>query len=178
MRCLAPRDGVIAEVMVAAGAQVTDGTRPAGTWSRRMSDRVTIYEVSPRDGLQNESRPIPTPRKIALVDLLTGCGFSHIEVASFVSPKWVPQMADGAAVLAGIARAPGVVYGGAGAEPQGLCRRQGGRRGRGGDLRLGVGDLQPEATSTARSPRAWPDSRRWPRRRWRTGCRSADMSPV
>ena len=75
-----------------------------------MSDRVTIYEVSPRDGLQNESRPIPTPRKIALVDLLTGCGFSHIEVASFVSPKWVPQMADGAAVLAGIARAPGVVY--------------------------------------------------------------------
>jgi hydroxymethylglutaryl-CoA lyase len=75
-----------------------------------MNDRVTIYEVSPRDGLQNEPRPIPTPRKIELVDLLTGCGFSHIEVASFVSPKWVPQMADGAAVLAGIVRAPGVVY--------------------------------------------------------------------
>jgi hydroxymethylglutaryl-CoA lyase len=67
--------------------------------------------MSPRDGLQNESRPIATPRKIALVDLLSGCGFTHIEVASFVSPKWVPQMADGAAVLAGIARAPGVVYG-------------------------------------------------------------------
>ena len=76
-----------------------------------MSDRVTIYEVSPRDGLQNEARPIPTAEKVRLVDLLTGCGFSHIEVASFVSPKWVPQMADGAAVLAGIARAPGVVYG-------------------------------------------------------------------
>ncbi len=75
-----------------------------------MSDRVTIYEVSPRDGLQNEARPIPTPRKIALVDLLTDCGFTHIEVASFVSPKWVPQMADGAQVLAGIARKPGVTY--------------------------------------------------------------------
>ncbi len=76
-----------------------------------MNDRVTIYEMSPRDGLQNETRPIPTPRKIALVDLLSGCGFTHVEVASFVSPKWVPQMADGAAVLAGIARAPGVTYG-------------------------------------------------------------------
>ena len=76
-----------------------------------MSNRVTIYEVSPRDGLQNEARPIPTAEKVRLVDLLTGCGFSHIEVASFVSPKWVPQMADGAAVLAGITRAPGVVYG-------------------------------------------------------------------
>jgi isopropylmalate/homocitrate/citramalate synthase len=75
-----------------------------------MDDRVTIYEVSPRDGLQNEPRPIPTADKVRLVDLLTGCGFDHIEVASFVSPKWVPQMADGAAVLGGIARAPGVVY--------------------------------------------------------------------
>ena len=75
-----------------------------------MDDRVTIYEVSPRDGLQNEPRPIPTADKVALVDMLTACGFDHIEVASFVSPKWVPQMADGAEVLAGIARAPGVVY--------------------------------------------------------------------
>jgi hydroxymethylglutaryl-CoA lyase len=75
-----------------------------------MDDRVTIYEVSPRDGLQNEPRPIPTAEKVRLVDLLTGCGFDHIEVASFVSPKWVPQMADGAEVLAGIARGPGVVY--------------------------------------------------------------------
>ena len=75
-----------------------------------MDDRVTIYEMSPRDGLQNEPRPIPTADKVRLVDLLTACGFDHIEVASFVSPKWVPQMADGAEVLAGIARAPGVVY--------------------------------------------------------------------
>ena len=75
-----------------------------------MGDRVTIYEVSPRDGLQNEPRPIPTADKIALIDRLSACGFAFIEAASFVSPKWVPQMADGAAVLAGIARAPGVTY--------------------------------------------------------------------
>jgi hydroxymethylglutaryl-CoA lyase len=75
-----------------------------------MADRVTIYEMSPRDGLQNEPHLIPTIDKIALVDRLTACGFSHIEVASFVSPKWVPQMADGAAVLAGIARRDGVTY--------------------------------------------------------------------
>ncbi len=75
-----------------------------------MAERVTVYEVGPRDGLQNEARIIPTADKIALIDRLSACGFSHIEAASFVSPKWVPQMADGAAVMAGIARAPGVTY--------------------------------------------------------------------
>lgn len=73
-------------------------------------ERVEIVEMGPRDGLQNEARIIPTEEKIALVDLLSRCGFSRIEVASFVSPKWVPQMADGAQVLAGIARVPGVRY--------------------------------------------------------------------
>lgn len=71
---------------------------------------VEIFEVGPRDGLQNEKRQIPTAEKIALVDLLSGAGFKRIEVASFVSPKWVPQMADSAEVLAGITRAPGVRY--------------------------------------------------------------------
>ena len=52
-----------------------------------------IFEVGPRDGLQNEAREIPVAEKIALVDLLSRAGFSRIEVASFVSPKWVPQMA-------------------------------------------------------------------------------------
>lgn len=75
-----------------------------------MAERVEIFEVGPRDGLQNEARPIPTAEKIALVDLLSRAGFRRIEVASFVSPKWVPQMADSAAVLAGIRRAPGVSY--------------------------------------------------------------------
>jgi len=75
-----------------------------------MAERVELFEVGPRDGLQNEKRQIPTEEKIALVDCLSGAGFSRIEVASFVSPKWVPQMADSAEVLAGITRVPGVRY--------------------------------------------------------------------
>ncbi|WP_127104076.1 hydroxymethylglutaryl-CoA lyase [Pararhodobacter zhoushanensis] len=75
-----------------------------------MTETVEIFEVGPRDGLQNEKRLIPTAEKIALVDLLSRAGFRRIEVASFVSPKWVPQMADSAEVLAGITRAPGISY--------------------------------------------------------------------
>lgn len=75
-----------------------------------MRETVEIFEMAPRDGLQNEKRLIPTAEKIALVDLLSRAGFRRIEVASFVSPKWVPQMADAAEVLAGITRAPGVRY--------------------------------------------------------------------
>ena len=73
-------------------------------------EQVEIFEVGPRDGLQNEQRLIPTPEKIALVDLLSRVGFRRIEVASFVSPKWVPQMADSAEVLAGITRGAGISY--------------------------------------------------------------------
>lgn len=75
-----------------------------------MSQQVEIFEVGPRDGLQNEKRQIPTDEKIALVDCLSRAGFRRIECASFVSPKWVPQMADSGDVLAGIRRAPGVRY--------------------------------------------------------------------
>ncbi|MBS0563810.1 MAG: hydroxymethylglutaryl-CoA lyase [Proteobacteria bacterium] len=75
-----------------------------------MSGFVEIVEMGPRDGLQNEARLIALADKIALVDLLSAVGFRRIEAASFVSPKWVPQMADGAAVLAGIRRVPGVRY--------------------------------------------------------------------
>ena len=75
-----------------------------------MADHVTLYEVGPRDGLQNESRQIATADKIRLVDLLSASGLNLIEVTSFVSPKWVPQLADAAAVLAGIKRAGGVTY--------------------------------------------------------------------
>ena len=69
-----------------------------------------IFEVGPRDGLQNEAREIPVAEKVALVDCLSEAGFSRIECASFVSPKWVPQMAGSAEVLAGIKRADGVRY--------------------------------------------------------------------
>ncbi|GFE65785.1 hydroxymethylglutaryl-CoA lyase [Litoreibacter roseus] len=77
-----------------------------------MAERVEIFEVGPRDGLQNEARIIPTSEKIALVDLLSEAGFRRIEVASFVSPKWVPQMASSGEVLAGIRRRPGISYAG------------------------------------------------------------------
>ncbi|WP_421850291.1 hydroxymethylglutaryl-CoA lyase [Oricola sp.] len=75
-----------------------------------MAERVTIFEMGPRDGLQNEKVLIDTADKIALVDRLSGCGFVKIEVTSFVSPKWVPQMADAADVMAGITRNPNVSY--------------------------------------------------------------------
>lgn len=71
---------------------------------------IVIVEVGPRDGLQNNKRLIPSAEKIALIDLLSGAGFQRIEATSFVSPKWVPQMADAAEVMAGITRAPGVRY--------------------------------------------------------------------
>ncbi|KAA1178082.1 hydroxymethylglutaryl-CoA lyase [Rhizobium tropici] len=73
-------------------------------------NHVTIVEMAPRDGLQNEKEPVDTARKIELVDLLSDCGFERIEVTSFVSPKWVPQLADAAVVMAGIKRRAGVRY--------------------------------------------------------------------
>ncbi|MBB5571810.1 MULTISPECIES: hydroxymethylglutaryl-CoA lyase [Rhizobium] len=76
----------------------------------RTSNHVTIVEMAPRDGLQNEKRLIDTGTKIELVDLLSDCGFERIEVTSFVSPKWVPQLSDAADVMAGIKRKPGVRY--------------------------------------------------------------------
>ncbi|MCF3640370.1 hydroxymethylglutaryl-CoA lyase [Rhizobium sp. TRM95111] len=75
-----------------------------------MSDAVEIVEMAARDGLQNEKRLIPTDQKIALIDQLSACGYARIEATSFVSPKWVPQLADGSAVMAGIARHAGVTY--------------------------------------------------------------------
>ncbi|MBE9635387.1 hydroxymethylglutaryl-CoA lyase [Salipiger mangrovisoli] len=75
-----------------------------------MGEYVEIFEVGPRDGLQNEARLIPAAEKIALVDCLSRAGFRRIECASFVSPKWVPQMATSAEVMAGIRRVPGVRY--------------------------------------------------------------------
>lgn len=73
--------------------------------------QVRIVEVGPRDGLQNEPGPIiPTETKVELINRLAATGIQHIEAASFVSPKWVPQMGDAAAVMAGIDRHPGVIY--------------------------------------------------------------------
>ncbi len=72
--------------------------------------RVKLLEVGPRDGLQNEKSPVPAAVKVELVQRLQNAGFKEIEVTSFVSPKWVPQMADNAEVMAGITRQNGVRY--------------------------------------------------------------------
>ncbi len=75
-----------------------------------MSEHVTLFEVGARDGLQNEKVMIPAAKKIELIDRLSKCGFSKIETTAFVSPKWVPQMADANDVMAGITRNPNVNY--------------------------------------------------------------------
>ena len=75
-----------------------------------LPEQVRIVEVGPRDGLQNEQGQVRAEDKVALVDALVAAGLKHVEVGSFVSPRWVPQMADSAAVFAAIARAPGVTY--------------------------------------------------------------------
>lgn len=72
--------------------------------------RVRLVEVGPRDGLQNEKTMVPTDIKVGLIDRLTAAGFASIEATSFVSPKWVPQLADAAEVMRRIARRPGVRY--------------------------------------------------------------------
>ena len=78
--------------------------------SPALPSQVTLVDVGPRDGLQNEAQPIPAATKIELVGRLQGAGLREIEVTSYVSPKWVPQRADAAEVMAGIARRPGVRY--------------------------------------------------------------------
>ncbi len=76
-----------------------------------MSDReVRVYEVGPRDGLQNEARPIPTDAKLRYIELLADAGLSEIEATSFVSPKAVPQLADAGELMARLERRPGVRY--------------------------------------------------------------------
>ena len=76
----------------------------------KLPQRVKLVDVGPRDGLQNERGVVPTAAKIELIDRLAEAGLPAVEATSFVSPKWVPQMADNAAVMAGIRRHPGTSY--------------------------------------------------------------------
>ncbi|MFM7570844.1 MAG: hydroxymethylglutaryl-CoA lyase [Betaproteobacteria bacterium] len=84
--------------------------------------RIVIHELGPREGMQIEKNPVDTSEKIQLVDMLSGCHFHEIEVTSFVSPKWVPQMADAEQVVAGIRRAEGTRYTAIYLNTQGLQR--------------------------------------------------------
>jgi len=77
---------------------------------QHLPTRVKMVEVGPRDGLQNEAKAVPAATKIALIERLAEAGLPVVEAGAFVSPKWVPQMADSAAVMAGIKRKPGVSY--------------------------------------------------------------------
>ncbi len=72
--------------------------------------KIAVHELGPREGMQIEKTPIPTSEKIRLIDMLSECNFPEIETTSFVSPKWVPQMADAEQVVAGFKRRPGTLY--------------------------------------------------------------------
>ncbi|CAN5892238.1 hydroxymethylglutaryl-CoA lyase [soil metagenome] len=74
----------------------------------KLPERATIYEVGPRDGLQNEARQVPTADKLRFIDALVDSGIREIEITSFVSPKWIPQLADATEVARGVRRQPGV----------------------------------------------------------------------
>ena len=88
----------------------TSGTQRPVSVENRSDPLVHVVEVGPRDGLQNEARPVATADKIAFVDALSEAGAPVIEVTAFVHPSWVPQMADAREVLAGIRRRPGTRY--------------------------------------------------------------------
>jgi hydroxymethylglutaryl-CoA lyase len=75
-----------------------------------LPDAVSVYEVSPRDGLQNEAVTVPTTRKLRLIEALVRAGLTRIEATSFVSPKWVPQLGDAEEVLSLLPQVPGVIY--------------------------------------------------------------------
>jgi len=88
----------------------------------KFPSRVSVYEVAPRDGLQNESAQVATHAKVRLIEALVDAGISRIEVGSFVAPKWVPQMADADEVFGMIERRPGVTYSGLCPNARGLHR--------------------------------------------------------
>jgi len=85
---------------------------------------VVLFEVGPRDGLQNETRLVTTADKVALIDALSDCGLRTIEITSFVNPQWVPQLADASEVARRVSRRPGIIYSALVPNPQGLTAAQ------------------------------------------------------
>jgi hydroxymethylglutaryl-CoA lyase len=85
-------------------------TRPLGLFSDRLPKRVSIYEVSPRDGLQNEAKMLATDSKKQLIEALVSTGLSRIELTSFVSPRWIPQLSDADDLARQVKAPPGVVF--------------------------------------------------------------------
>src|SRR5690348_465025 len=89
-----------------------------------LPDRVSVYEVSPRDGLQNERATVPLRDKLRLIDALVGAGLQRIEITSFVSPKWIPQLADADELCANVKAPPGVRFSALCPNPRGLERAE------------------------------------------------------
>ncbi|NVJ23651.1 MULTISPECIES: hydroxymethylglutaryl-CoA lyase [Myxococcus] len=89
---------------------MAENSRARGTLLSQLPKRVDVYEVGPRDGLQNELRTLPTKDKARLIDALVTAGEKRIEVTSFVSPKWIPQLADAEELLRLVGRREGVVF--------------------------------------------------------------------
>lgn len=89
---------------------MAENSRARGTLLSQLPQRVDVYEVGPRDGLQNELRTLPTKDKARLIDALVTAGEKRIEVTSFVSPKWIPQLADAEELLRLVGRREGVVF--------------------------------------------------------------------
>lgn len=89
---------------------MAENSRARGTLLSQLPKRVDVYEVGPRDGLQNELRTLPTKDKARLIDALVKAGEKRIEVTSFVSPKWIPQLADAEELLRLVGRREGVVF--------------------------------------------------------------------
>ena len=137
--------------------------------------RVKIVEVGPRDGLQNEPQPVPTAAKIELVERLADAGLPVVEAGSFVSPKWVPQMAGSAEVLTGIRRRPGVTYPVLVPNEKGLDAALAAGVDRDRGLRRRVGDVQPQEHQLLGSRRASSASGRWSSARWLRACGCAAM---
>src|SRR5690242_12729405 len=148
-----------------------------------MATHVTVYEVGPRDGLQNEARVVPTDDKLRLIRLLADAGLSRIEATSFVSPKWIPPLADAHDVVRGLPRRPELRYVVLVPNARGLDRLFGTLYGAGygmPSLDVAVFRARPRRTtrrtSTGRSTRPWPRSRRSSGRRAGRGCASGATS--
>lgn len=90
----------------------------------RFPDQAAVYEVGPRDGLQNEPRPVPTDVKVEFIDRLSAAGLPYIEVSSFVHPRWIPQLGDAEQVFAAISRREGIRYAALVPNARGLDRAQ------------------------------------------------------
>src|SRR5690606_10655584 len=105
-----PMDQSIAQIRAGAPPARPNGILQNRNYTMNIPSKVRLIDVGPRDGLQNEKSPVPAEVKIGLVQRLQTAGLKEIEVTSYVSPKWVPQMADNHEAMAGIERQPGVAH--------------------------------------------------------------------